>query len=222
MSARLLVINPNSNAEVTAAIDRAMAPLRTADAPAIDCITLTDGPPGIESQRSCDLAAALVSEHIAAASDEADAFVVACYSDPGVSASREVTAKPIFGAAESAMATAASLGVRAGVISILDVAVARHWRHARSVMLAPFVVADLPIGLPVSELADEVQCRARMLDVGRRLKEAHGAEAIILGCAGMARYRAALEAELGVVVIDPTQAAAAMAISALRLGYRAA
>ena len=222
MAGRVLVINPNSNTEVTAAIDRAMAPLRTADAPTIDCITLSDGPPGIESQRSCDLAASLVSAHIAEASEEADAFVVACYSDPGVSASREVTTKPIFGAAESAMATAASLGVRAGVISILDVAVARHWRHARSVMLAPFVVADLPIELPVSELADEAQCRARMLEVGLRLKEEYGAEAIILGCAGMARYRAALEAELGVVVIDPTQAAVALAISALRLGYRAA
>ena len=50
MSARIVVINPNSTATVTAAIDRALAPLRMADGPAIECLTLAEGPPGIETQ----------------------------------------------------------------------------------------------------------------------------------------------------------------------------
>ena len=56
---------------------------------------------------------------------------------------------------------------------------------------------------------------ARMLAVGRTLRDQDGADAIVLGCTGMARHRAPLETELGVPVIDPTQAAVAMAMGAV-------
>jgi allantoin racemase len=52
------------------------------------------------------------------------------------------------------------------------------------------------------------------------LTETHGADVLVMGCAGMARYRAALEETLGVPVIDPTQAAVGMAISWVQLGLR--
>jgi Asp/Glu/hydantoin racemase len=46
--------------------------------------------------------------------------------------------------------------------------------------------------------------------------EKDGADVIVMGCAGMARHRRPLEAVLGVPVIDPTQAAVAMAIGAVQ------
>jgi Asp/Glu/hydantoin racemase len=52
--------------------------------------------------------------------------------------------------------------------------------------------------------------------VGRALMEKDGADVIVMGCAGMARHRRPLEAALGVPVIDPTQAAIAMAIGAVQ------
>ena len=58
-----------------------------------------------------------------------------------------------------------------------------------------------------------------MIDCGRRLKDDDGADVLIMGCAGMARYRASLEDALALPVIDPTQAAVGMAITAVRLGY---
>jgi allantoin racemase len=54
-----------------------------------------------------------------------------------------------------------------------------------------------------------------MIEVGSRLRDEDGADVIVLGCAGMARHRAPLEAALGVAVIDPTLAAVAMAIGAV-------
>ncbi len=60
----------------------------------------------------------------------------------------------------------------------------------------------------------------RMIEVGRALIDGHGADVLIMGCAGMARHRAAVEQALGVPVIDPTQAAAAQAVAAVRLGGR--
>jgi len=219
---RILVINPNSNTAVTASIDRALAPLRTNDAPEIACMTIAEGPPGIESQRDADAAAPLVARTIGANLESADAFVVACYSDPGLRAARELTDKPVFGMAETGLSTALSLGGRVGVISILAAAVERHWVYARSLGLDHRIAADLPVDLTVAQLADEEVTAERMLAVGRRLCDSHGATVILLGCAGMARYRELLQQNLCRVVIDPTQAAVAAAITALRLGYRVA
>jgi Asp/Glu/hydantoin racemase len=220
MSNGILVINPNSNKEVTAAIDCALDPLRTPDAPPIECMTIAEGPYGIECQRDADAAAPNVSRVIEENASKAAAFVVACYSDPGLRAAREVTDKPVFGMAETGLATALSLGGKIGVISILPAAVERHWVYARSLQLDNRVVADLPVGLTVAELANEDATTARMLSTGRRLREEHGATVILLGCAGMARYRKILQEELQLVVIDPTQAAVAAAITALRLDYQ--
>ena len=54
MSDTIYVINPNSTERVTREIDIAVAPLRMAGGPAIECLTLADGPPGIQSQRDVD------------------------------------------------------------------------------------------------------------------------------------------------------------------------
>jgi Asp/Glu/hydantoin racemase len=82
---------------------------------------------------------------------------------------------------------------------------------------------ELPIGLGVTELeGDPAAVEARMAEVGGRLVAEHGADVLILGCAGMARYRRPLGERLGVPVLDPSQAAVAQAVAAVRLGWRTA
>lgn len=216
MRARILVINPNSNQEVTDAIDRALDPLRDDQAPEITCMTLQDGPFGIETRRDSEIAAELVEQATGQRVAEADAFVVACYSDPGLGAAREVTSKPCFGIAESGLRKAIELGERVGVISILPEPIERHWAYARSLGLDDKIAGDLPLNLKVAELADEATVGGKMQETGARLRDEHGADVIVMGCAGMARYRDSLEQTLGIPVIDPTQAATAAAISALK------
>ena len=58
---------------------------------------------------------------------------------------------------------------------------------------------------------------SRLCEVGETLSSEHNAEVLLLGCAGMARYRRRLEDELNIPVIDPTQAATTMAIGAICL-----
>ena len=84
MPARILVINPNSNAAMTQAMDSALNSLRTADAPIIESVTIPEGPRGIESQADADAAGPLVVKRIEQDNDNADAYVIACYSDPGI------------------------------------------------------------------------------------------------------------------------------------------
>jgi allantoin racemase len=61
-----------------------------------------------------------------------------------------------------------------------------------------------------------------MTEVGRTLKNSHGADVLVMGCAGMARFRTALEDAVGVPVVEPTQAAVTMAVGHVRLSRPAA
>jgi allantoin racemase len=222
MPSRILVINPNSTDAVTRAIDEAMVPLRIAGGPEIACLTLNEGPPGVESQSDADAVILPLCRMIREAEADAAAFVIACFSDPGLFSARETTAKPVFGIAECGILTALTLGHRFGVISILAGSVARHLRYIGAMGLGQRLAGDLPVGLGVTALADARTTMSRMIDVGRRLRDQHGADVLVMGCAGMARYRADLEDALQIPVVEPTQAAVAMAIGRIRLGWKSA
>lgn len=211
----ILVLNPNSTQDVTDHIDRSLQPFRLAGGPEIVCDTLHSGPPGIESQAHVDGTTARLLEYFADRRPLPSALVLACFSDPGVFAMREALDCPVFGSAECAYFTAAARGERFGVISILARVVARHRRQVRLLGLEHKLAADLPIGRSVVALSDEDATLSRLLDIGRTLVQGHGADVVVLGCAGMARYRDRLEDALQVPVIDPTQAAVAMAIGTL-------
>jgi len=222
MPGPIVVINPNSTEAVTAAIDVAMAPLRLADGPEIVCQTLHEGPPGVESQRDSDSVIEPLCRTIAAQDNAASAFVIACFSDPGLHSAREATAKPVLGIAECGILTALTLGHRFGVISILAKSVPRHLRYIGAMGVGDRLAADLPVGLGVVELADARATLDRMKDVGARLRDEHGADVLVMGCAGMARYRDELETALRIPVVEPTQAAVTMALGRVRLGWGAA
>jgi Asp/Glu/hydantoin racemase len=152
---------------------------------------------------------------LVAKTTDADAFVIACYSDPGLHVCREATRKPVFGINECGVLAALSRGDRFGVLAIKQASVRRHLRYLRQMGLSARLAGERPLDMSVAETASGDKTLGRMIEVGRTLRDLDGADVIVMGCAGMARHRAALEAELGVPVIDPTQAAVAMSLSAV-------
>ncbi len=211
------VINPNSNAAVTAGLDDALQPLRFADGPEIRCSTLAEGPVGIETQEHIE-SVALPLARLVAKDDASSAFVIACYSDPGLHVCREATARPVFGIAESGVLTALARGANFGVIAIRNRSIPRHIRYLRQMGLMDRLAGERALEMSVAETAQGEGTLQRMIDVGRELRDQDGADVIIMGCAGMARHRAPLEQALGLAVIDPTQAAVTMALGAVRFG----
>ena len=216
---RILVINPNSTEAVTKGIDEAMAPLRMAGGPEIECMTLKDGPPGIETQQHVDSVVEPMLKLVREKQGAYAAFVIACYSDPGLFSVREATTKPVLGISECGVLTALTLGHKFGVIAILQKSIPRHLRYLGAMGVIDRLAAELPVGLGVTELSDEKKTFGRMVDVGKALRDAHGANVIVMGCAGMARYRKPLQDELGIPVVEPSQAAVGMAIARVRLHW---
>ncbi|MGB3280360.1 MAG: aspartate/glutamate racemase family protein [Pseudorhodobacter sp.] len=214
------ILNPNSSVHVTDGIARAVAPIAVASGMPIACHTLTEGPPGIETQAHVDGVVAPLLAQAKGLEGDASAFVVACFSDPGLAALREQVRVPVLGIAESAVLVAMMMGRRFGIVSILSRSIPRHMRYLGAMGVMDRLAGDMPLEMGVLELADEARAFARLVEVGRALRDGRGADVLILGCAGMARYRARLEAELKMKVVDPCQAAAGLAVG--RVALRAA
>ena len=215
----IYVINPNSSQAVTDGIDTAMAPLRMPGGPAIECLTLAEGPAGIQTQRDVDGVVIPLVALARTLEERAAAFVIACFSDPGLHALREITARPVLGISECAALTAMTLGQTFGVIAILETSIPRHWRGWGSMGIRDRVAGEVAIGMNVADLAHGGDTLARMIAAGRRLRDEHGAQVVVMGCAGMASFRDPLQQALGMPVVEPSQAAASMAIGRVALGW---
>ena len=215
--ARILVLNPNSSADVTASMDAALNLVRSPGGPEVVCETLAEGPAGIETQEHVESVVLPLVRHFER--HPADAYVIGCFSDPGLALARENLRKPVFGIAESACHMAAGLGHRFGIVAIKQGSIARHKRMIRSLGLSDRLAGDRPLEIGVTEMLKADRVLDRIVEVGTELRDRDGADVLILGCASMGGYRQAIEQRLGLPVVDPTQAAVVRAMGHLTLGY---
>ena len=213
MPQRIVIVNPNCTVAVTDGISAAVDDLRRPGGPTIDCLTLKEGPPGIETQAHID---GVVAPLLARLTREAaDAAVIACFSDPGLKAAREQSTRPVFGIAESGFRKALTLGKRFGILAILEASTHRHRRYVEALGLSDSFAESRPLDLGVLELQDRERTFVRLLDVGKDLRDRDGADVLVLGCAGMTGYPAELSAALGLPVVEPCHAAAEEALISL-------
>lgn len=150
-----------------------------------------------------------------------DAHVIACFGDPGLRAAREIARAPVLGIAEAAMHAATMVASRFSVVTSLartvggiealvrEYGMQRHCRRVRATGLAVHTLED----------ASEAS-RARVLDECRRALAEDEADAIVLGCAGMADLCAELQRELRVPVIDGVTVAVRFAEALVGAGLR--
>jgi Asp/Glu/hydantoin racemase len=209
---RILVVNPNTTRSCTDGIALALAGFAAPGAPRFDVMQLETGPPAIVTWRDWFSVAEPLCRLVER--EPAAAYVIACVSDPGVDAVRTVTRAPVFGPLRSAVAAALARADRFGIIAFGDASVARQLRTLAAMGVEARLAGHVPLNLPMETLTDPVAPRAALREAARRIVSA-GAEAVILGCAGMAGHRAAVEDACGVPVIEPCQAAAALALQAV-------
>jgi allantoin racemase len=200
---RIALVNPNSTASMTVTI---VAAGRAVAAAGTDLVGYTpaDGPASIEGPY--DEAFALPGLIRAARSAEregADALVVACFDDPGLEVLRAALKVPVVGIVQAGMGAAAGIADRFAVITTTSLSLPRI-RYLASVHGVAERCAVLASEVPVLDL--DVGGYPRVRETAERALTS-GAEAILLGCAGMAAWVAALRRDLGVPVVDGVAAA---------------
>ena len=212
MSERILIINPNSSVSCTDGIGAALQGFGAPGLPRLDVTRLEDGPPAIVTWKEWYAVAEPLCRRIQA--EAADAYVIACVSDPGLEAARMVTDKPVFGMLRCAIGAAMARAERFGMIAFMETSRPRQRRVMQAMGVEQRLAGYEPLNLPMETLTDPVAPRARIQAAAKALV-AQGAEVIVLGCAGMANHVRAAEDAAGVPVIEPARAAAAQALMAV-------
>ena len=211
--ARILVVNPNSSIACSEGISAALAPFRRPGGPQFDVVTLHEGPPAIYDWRDWHGVVEPMCRLIER--EPADAYVIACASDPGIEAARATTRRPVFGVFRSAVAVAVARAERFGVIAIVDASKARHLAALRAMGLERRLAAEVALNVTMETLLEPEAARSRLIEAAHACAAA-GAGTVILGCTGMSHHRAVVEDAAGVPVIEPCQAAAAIALTAIQ------
>lgn len=216
---RIKVINPNTSASMTALI-RAAAQAVAGPGVEIEAVSPRHGPASIEGHYDEALACVGLLEEVRRGEAEGvDAYVIACFGDPGLDAARELARGPVIGIAEAAMRSASYLATGFSVVTTLKRTnvITQHLvdkygvrRHCRRVRATEIAVLDLENPATDAYRTILAECR-------RALSE-DDCGAIVLGCAGMADLCQRLGDELGVPVIDGVAAATVTAEGLVRAG----
>jgi allantoin racemase len=215
---RILVVNPNTTASMTDTIEAAAQSV-AGNTTEIVAKTSRMGPVSIEGYYDEAFAVpGLLMEIAEGQALGAQAAIIACFDDTGLDAARAMASIPVLGICEAAVATAALIAQRFSVVTTLE----------RSIMPVKGLVYRYGMGdratvraanIPVLSLDDPTSGAVLKLrtEIEKALDE-DGAEAIVLGCAGMADLARDLQAEYGVPVIDGVGAAVKLAESLICLG----
>ena len=217
---RILLINPNTSRAMTAKIADAARGVAGPDV-LIEAVCPANGAAAIESHTDEIAAAAAVIEAITAdlaSADPADAYVIACFGDPGLDAAREVAEVPVVGIAEAAMHLAAVSGRHFGVVTTLSRTLGRAHDLVARYGMERSCVSLAATGIPVLDLEDTGSEAVSLIERHGAEAAAGGADVIVLGCAGMADLCTELTARIGVPVVDGVAAAVGMASGMVRMG----
>ena len=112
---RILIINPNSNADMTRTIAEAAKSFSAGEFE-VDCRATPGAPQFIDTYEDQARAAAGMIELLRENHEAFDAFVVACHCDPNLDLMKEVSLKPVVGIGEASMKIATMLGDRKSVV----------------------------------------------------------------------------------------------------------
>jgi allantoin racemase len=209
---RILIINPNSSETCSAGIAAAIAPFRVPSGPAVEVVTLSEGPPAIYTWQHWHSVVQPMCRLVER--ERAEVYIIACASDPGIDALRAVTARPVLGIFRSAVAMAMARAERFGVIGLVESSKARHRTALRAMGLEDRLAGEIALNVSMDALLDPEAARSALIAASKGLA-AMGAETIILGCTGMAHHRPAIRDAVDIPVIDPSQAATALAMGIL-------
>jgi allantoin racemase len=216
---RIHVVNPNTTASMTLKIGAAA---KAAASPSVEIRAVNPdfGPPSIEGYFDEAFSVPGLLAEIGKAAD-ADAFVIACFDDTGLEAARCATGAPVVGIGEAAFHLASLIAEKFSVVTTLARSIAPIERNlvkyglaARCARVRAANVAVLSLEEPGSDARRTIE-----REIERALSD-DGAEAIVLGCAGMTDLARDLSQAAGVPVLDGVACAVSLAETLVRLGLK--
>lgn len=210
---KILIINPNSDVNITEEIQRTDDNFAQGTFEAV-CKPTPGAPLFIETYEDAIKAAPGMVQLVRESEDTFDAFVVACHSDPNLDAIKEITRRPVVGIGEASMKIASMLGHRFSVISDNI-----HSIPNKEFLVSQYLLKDALASVRAPQdkmrgLSDE----EKYLQTAQFAMDEDMAEVIVLGCAAMTGLDKPLQKKLGVPVLDGIVCALIIASGLVKYG----
>ncbi len=213
---RILLINPNTTSEVTALMERVLAPQLPADV-ALVPVTGRFGARYIASRTAAAIAGHAAIEAYAEHGRDCDAVYLACFGDPGLLALKELARTPVIGMAEASCLAAAARAERFSIVTGGE-----RWgpmlrEFVNTLGLGGRLAAIETVAPTGAEIARDPDSAIALLVEACRLTAARdGAGAVILGGAGLAGLAARIQPHLDIPVICSVEAGMQAVLASLR------
>lgn len=197
---------------------RAVAAAALPEGCEVIAVTAPRGPSFIESAADSAVAAAEVVGMVRDLPGM-DAYLIACFGDPGLDAARELATAPVVGIGESACRAAALVSKRFGIVTTLPRSIPALEEALAAQGLRSRCAGILPLGIPVAEQGGEFPATtSAIVAASRTLVHERGAEALVLACGGMAEVARAVHDDVGVPICDGVAFGALTAYGLWRCG----
>lgn len=210
---RILLINPNSDLEMTEAIQQSAEAFAAGEFEVVTKAT-PGAPQFIETYRDELLAAPGMMQLVRVNEDDFDAMIIACHCDPNLDAMKEISSIPVVGIGEASMKLATMLGHTFSVVTTHIHSIPGKIANARKMHLQDLMVSVRAPEKGEENLGDE----QLFVGLSRRAVEEDLAEVIVLGCAGLTGMDKLIEKELGVPVLDGVICALIIATGLVKYG----
>jgi allantoin racemase len=214
----IMVVNPNTSGAMT---DEIVAAARKVAAPGTLILggTSARGPQSVETNADEVWGALGVLQQVREGEDRGmSGYVIACFGDTGLAAAKETARGPAVGMTEAALLTAAVVAARFSIITLPPRTREMSRRVVRAIGLTDrCTVRAIDVGVSALVAGSAPVLDAMTAEAHRAVRH-DGAEAIVLGCAGLAALVGPLQDALGVPVIDGVAAAVKMVEGLLAQG----
>jgi allantoin racemase len=218
---RILIVNPNTSVAMTEKIGTAA---RAVAAPGTEIIAVNpaDGPVSIEGYYDEVFSVpGLLAEIAKGEASGVSAHIIACFDDTGLEAARSLASAPVIGIGEAAFHLASLVAHRFAVVTTLSRSIPAIETNLVKYGLASRCAKVRACEVPVLALDDPASNASAQISAEiERARHEDRAEAIVLGCAGMADLAMRLSEQHGLPVIDGVASAVKLAEACSVLGLK--
>ena len=215
---KILIVNPNTTRSMTEKIGRAARQIARPETKIV-AVNPLEGPASIQGYHDMALCVPQLLDEISRHKG-VDGIVIACFDDTGLDAARCAVEVPVIGIGEAAFRAASLLSCKFSVVTTLRRSVPALEANLVKYGLDRRCARVRASEVPVLELERDDPATIKRIEAEIRcaLKE-DGAEAIVLGCSGMADLAKRLSKGFGVPVLEGVTCATAFieALAALDL-----
>lgn len=218
---RIHICNPNTTRAFTDKIARAAAAVKLPETQ-LHVTQAGMGPVSIEGYYDEAYAVPGLLDQIRTADAAgASGHIIACFDDTGLDAARCIATAPVIGIGEAGFHAASMIAGKFSVVTTLSRSIPAIEHNLVRYGLMSRCARVRASEVPVLELEEaKPEALALISDEIARAKRDDGAEAIVLGCAGMADLAARLAQQHDLPVIDGVAAAVGLIEALARLGLK--